>query len=385
MSKIGIFTYSIYTVGGEQRVVSLLANELSKSHNITLFTMDKNQGGGCGVELSKSIDIKYYHPYKGDIISFIYRVATHLTPRLVYDIFPRMFERAYCHSKYAKLMSEMIGDDYDVVIVTAWQLSVILGMVKKQYNRRFKTIAWEHSSYEAYFEFKYLYMYKNEKLFSDYVKYIDTIVVLNDDYCKQYKDKLGLDSVVIYNPKTFISFEKATLEEKVIFACSRIDNNKGIDLLIEAFKLFIQKQNDWRLVIAGDGPALAKYQSLVMRSNLGNQVEFLRRISNVKEKMLEASIFALPSRFEGFPMSVTEAFEVGLPVVAFDIPAMKPFTDAGGAVVARTFDVNEYASLLLELADSYDKRKELGIKGIEFAKTLETEIIMDKWDGLIKE
>ena len=45
MKKIAIFTGSIYTVGGEQRVVSLFANKLSEKHDVTVFTMDRNNIG----------------------------------------------------------------------------------------------------------------------------------------------------------------------------------------------------------------------------------------------------------------------------------------------------------------------------------------------------
>ena len=45
MKKIAIFTSSIYTVGGEQRVVSLVANKLSEKHEVTIFTMDRINSG----------------------------------------------------------------------------------------------------------------------------------------------------------------------------------------------------------------------------------------------------------------------------------------------------------------------------------------------------
>lgn len=382
MKKIAIFTYSIYTLGGEQRVVSLLANELSKNHDVTIFTMDADDKNDNLFGLSDKISVRRYHPYKHDAVSLAYRAATHLIPWLVYDIFPKMLERAYCADKYARLMNELITDGYDTVIVTAWQLSIILGKVKQKYNRSFKAIAWEHSSYDAYFERKYFYLYKNEKLFKKYLQKVDEIVVLNEIYKNEYKKKLGLDCTVIYNPKTYVSYQKSQLNSNTILACSRIDENKGIDLLLEAFMIFKKCHTEWKLIIAGDGPSLDTYKSLASKYGLTDSVEFLGRISNVSERMLDASIFALPSRFEGFPMSVTEAFESGVPVVAFDIPAMIPFVNAGGAVVAKAFDVEEYANILGELAESISRRQELAVRGIEFARCLDIAEISKVWENI---
>ena len=384
MSRIAIFTYSIFTVGGEQRVVSLIANKLSEKHEVTIFTMDRVNSGRPRYNINESISIENYHPYKNDSVSFILRVATHLTPVVVYDWYPKGIERAYCTDKYAEIMNELISDDYDTVIATAWQLSIILGKVKKSFNRRFRAIAWEHNSYEAYFEQKYFYLYKNEKLFVDALKCVDNIVVLNDDYKKKYYDKLGLESIVIFNPKSFTSETVSESQNKTILACSRIDDmQKGIDLLLDSFEKFCNRNSDWRLLIAGDGPALKKYKKLVETLECSKHVEFLGSISNVKDVMLDASIFVLPSRFEGFPMSVTEAFECGLPVIAYDIPAMEPFKESGGAVCVPCFDTDEYTDRLLELADDIELRQRLGRNAREFAGQLDIDIIGEKWEDIL--
>ena len=384
MSKIAIFTYSIFTVGGEQRVVSLIANKLSEKHEVTIFTMDKVNSGKPRYSLDESIGIDYYHPHKGDAVSFVLRAATHLTPVVVYDWFPKGIERAYCPDKYAGIMNDLISDEYDTVIATAWQLSIILGKVKRLYNRSFRAIAWEHSSYEAYFERKHFYLYNNTQLFADNLRYVDSIVVLNNDYKEKYLRKLGLDSEVIYNPKSFVISSVSKLNNRTILYCGRIDDNfKGIDLLLDSFDKFCNKNSDWKLLIAGDGPALRKYKRLAETLGCGNRVEFLGSISNVKELMLDSSIFVLPSRFEGFPMSVTEAFECGLPVIAYDIPAMEPFKESGGAVCVPCFDTVEYSNRLLELAEDVELRQRLGRNAREFAGQLDIDIIGEKWEDIL--
>lgn len=383
MHRIAIFTNSIFSIGGEQRVVSVIANELSKKYDVTIFTMDGSSHNQSFV-VSDKVHIEYFHPYTKDFVSFVCRAMTHMTPILVYRIYKRILERAYCPDKYAKLMSNCLDKGYDTVIATSWQLSIILGKVKRSYSPNIYAIAWEHSSYEAYFEQKYFYLYNNKELFSNNLKYIDKIVVLNDDYRKKYIEKLGLSSVVIYNPKSFKSSIKSELKNKTILACSRIDyEHKGIDLLIEAFSIFCKEDEEWTLIVAGDGPALKKYQSIIRKKKLDNRIKCIGNISDVKGTMLKASVFVLPSRFEGFPMSVTEAFEVGLPVLAFDIPAMQPFKDSGGAVTVPCFETLEFANALRELTCNYEKRREMGLKAVEFANSIDISYITKKWDSII--
>lgn len=51
----------------------------------------------------------------------------------------------------------------------------------------------------------------------------------------------GIDSTVIYNPKSYISKEKSDMRNKVFLAAGRMVYAKGVDTLVEAFKIFAQK------------------------------------------------------------------------------------------------------------------------------------------------
>lgn len=384
MSRIAIFTNSIYTMGGEQRVVSIMANEFVRKHDVTIFTMDSLNKKETMFNISPEVKIERYLPYTKDTISFVYRIMTHLTPWIVYDMFPMMLERAYCYEKYSDKMYELIGEKYDIVIATAWQLSIILGKVCKKYEHKFKAIGWEHSSYEAYFKEKYLYLYKCEKLFKENVRYLDHIVVLNQNFAEKYKKELDIDCDVIYNPKSFSSDEKSDLKEKCFVACGRFDYCKGFDLLVEAFNIYAQKENEWKLVIAGNGKLLDNIKRQVKVLGLEQRIVLLGQISNVQKVLQKASIYLLSSRFEGFPMCVTEAYEMGLPVVSFDIPAMIPFKKRGAVKTAKCYDVEEFAELMVEMVYNDKERSSISLKALEIAEELAPEKIANDWEALIR-
>lgn len=385
MSRVAIFTNSIYTMGGEQRVVSVMANEFVKKHDVTIFTMDPPGSNNNLFQLSPQVNVERYLPYKGDAVSFLFRGMTHLTPWIVYDLFPAILERAYCCKRYAEIMYELIGENYDVVIATAWQFTIILGQVCREYPHNFKAIGWEHSSFEAYFKEKYYYLYHHEELFKDNAKYLDHVIVLNHDYARKYKEYLDIDCQVIYNPKSFVNDEKSKLTNKHFVACGRFHYSKGFDLLIEAFSIFAGSDKEWELLIAGDGKLLEGLRKRAHELGLDERVVFLGHIQDVRQLLSESSVYLLSSRFEGFPMSVTEAFETGLPVVAFDIPAMLPFKESGAVETVECYDVQSYAEAMLDIADSYEKRFRLGQNALAFARDLSPEKIAECWGRYIEE
>jgi hypothetical protein len=248
-----------------------------------------------------------------------------------------------------------------------------------------KTIGWMHSSFEAHFtraEF-----FKNLKeLFNVKVKNIDKLVVLNGDMQKKYGKDFGVSPIIIHNPRSFTSEKKSNISNPMFVACGRFVEAKGYDLLVEAFRVFSLSNRDWRLTIIGDGFLKPKIERLITKYNLNDRIILTGTIRNVQDVMLDASIFLMTSRWEGFPMAVTEALELGLPVIAFNISAMEPLVENGKeGLLAPSFDTNAYAELMLRLANNADERKRMSVNAIAKANTLSIEKIATQWIDLIED
>lgn len=383
--RIAIFTNSVFTIGGEQRVVVKIANELSKRHDVTLYTMDPSfkEKKAC-YEISDKVCVGFYHPYRLDFVSFVLRVATHMIPWLVYDKCPWMLKRAYYCDKYADLLYKHIRNDFDTVIVTAWQLSIILGMTVKKYKISCRTIGWQHSAYDAYFERKHLYLYKHTDDFVENAGHLSKIVVLNEVDSNKYYNNLGIKCEVIYNPKSFTSEKKSDVKNRRFIASGRITPPKRFDRLIEAFNIYSKMESEWELVILGDGPLRGRVERLIKKYNLGARVHMYGFTRDVITPMLKSSIFLLTSDYEGFPMCITEAYELGLPVISFDIPAMEPLSRNGEAIIVDAFDIKKYAKEMYSLAADYGKRLEMQKNAISMAESLRIEVICSKWKRIIE-
>lgn len=74
-----------------------------------------------------------------------------------------------------------------------------------------------------------------------------------------------------------------------------------------------------RVVFVGDGPARPATEEESVRLGLRDRVEFLGERQDVAKILAAADVFALPTNWEGFPLSILEAMRAGLPVVASDV------------------------------------------------------------------
>ena len=97
----------------------------------------------------------------------------------------------------------------------------------------------------------------------------------------------------------------------------RLSAEKQIDRLIEAFAEIVREVPQATLLIAGDGPERPAIVDLIGRLRVPN-VRLLGLIPrrDVRWMLAAADVLVLPSRFEGFPMTVLEALSAGVPVVA---------------------------------------------------------------------
>jgi glycosyltransferase involved in cell wall biosynthesis len=107
-----------------------------------------------------------------------------------------------------------------------------------------------------------------------------------------------------------------TNEEIIITFVGRLIREKGINELVDAFKILSNDINNLKLIIAGDGILLNQLKQI---SNNRNDIIILGRINNdqVMELLKETDIFVLPTRFpEGLPTVLLEAGSQDCAIIA---------------------------------------------------------------------
>ena len=105
-----------------------------------------------------------------------------------------------------------------------------------------------------------------------------------------------------------------------LLAVGRLSKQKGFDLLVESFSALAPSYPNWHLVIHGEGSERAALERLISELSLAGRVVLPGVRKDLGGAFASASLFVLPSRFEGFPNALLEALACGRPVVATACP-----------------------------------------------------------------
>ncbi len=109
-------------------------------------------------------------------------------------------------------------------------------------------------------------------------------------------------------------------ESKVILGVGRLHPQKNFLLLIKAFKLVHEANQNTKLVIIGEGDEKSKLRRLTENLKLNKHVIFLSFKQNIFPYIKSADVFVLSSNYEGFGNVLVEALAMGTPVVSVDCP-----------------------------------------------------------------
>jgi glycosyltransferase involved in cell wall biosynthesis len=142
----------------------------------------------------------------------------------------------------------------------------------------------------------------------------------------------------------------------VLFVGRLVDGKRPQDA-VEAVS-HLSCDMDVKLYIVGDGPMR---DELEMKA--GSEVEFLGRVpyEEMPAVYRAGDVLVLPSRAEGLPRTVLEAFASGMPVVSSELEHTAPIVSEGG----ETVNIGDIDGYIEALAQVYEQRGELGTAGKE--------------------
>lgn len=388
MAKIGFIISSFYACGGEERVVSIMANELAKRHDITVYTYENRQQEGFEKNdyyVSEQVRVERVNAPKDTPFRLGVKIAYYHTGLTTGKLSSWMLKKAYYPEKHLEEWVERINrEQFDIMIAVSGAYTMLLGYISDRICA--KCISWEHSSFEGYFAPRTGYYRNRMHLYQECAAKMQKCIVLNEDIASKYRDRLGIDAVVMPNPKSFHSEQKADMKQKCFVTCGRVEPEKGYDDLIEAFALFCKKREDWGLLIIGGGSLQGKLEELIKEHNLQQKAHITGYTHEVQKYLAQGSVFVMTSRWEGFPMTITEALEMGLPVIAYGIPAMAPLvTDGIEGKIVPPFDREKLVKAMLEVAEDVSLREKMKEEALKKALTLEPEQIAEKWFALLEE
>ncbi|MDQ7773476.1 MAG: glycosyltransferase family 4 protein [Elusimicrobiales bacterium] len=216
-------------------------------------------------------------------------------------------------------------------------------------------------------------------------------VVVQTKAAAEAVDRYGWRTVTIPNPAVPYPREAGKPEflrlGHNIAAAGRLTRQKGFDLLLGAFARIAPSFPDWQLTIAGEGPERAGLEKLASELGLAGRAVFPGALPSLAGLLRNSDLFALSSRFEGFPNVLAEALACGLPAVSFDCPSgpAELMRDGVDGLLVPPGDEKALAEALAALMGDEGRRRAMSAAAPDVLRRFSMGAIVDEWERLLTE
>ncbi len=366
-------TYSLEGGGGGEVFVSNLLKELSKKHEIIVFTTEQKN-----FKEEKKLGIK---KYKAKVLGH------HAFHKWEYML---QAEKAV-----------EIAKKHKVDLVHA-QNDAFPGIIGEKVSKTLKIpliVAVEYlSDVNVSLNMKLVYWFN--KTFLPKIKF-DKIVSWSEFVSKQFLQKWGIPKNKIvqipgaidskmYNPKVSGKRFTQIFGQNLIVSAKPLHstNTKGISYTVKAMKHVVKKYPDWKFVIFGAGPGKNSLEKLVEDLNLQKNVLFAGKIQNkqVPEAYSAARIVVHSFAFKATTsIALLESMSSGKAIVATDFGEIKNTLQDSGVLV-KPKNPKSIARGIIKLIENSDLRKSLEKKSRKrVEKNYSIKAIAKEFDSLYKE
>ena len=304
----------------------------------------------------------------------------------IYDILPELVENMIKFIKTNNLHYDLFHGHYVDAGIVALDVAKVFG--KPGFFTAHSIGAWKREKMGGNFEemekkYKFKHRIAEELRIFKTVKAQTVTTKLQQEKIEQLYGFTS-DNIVVISPgvdvHNFQPFNpnkekiKTDLPEKYIFCLSRIDANKGHDLLLHAFDIVRKEIPDIHLVIGGGSPkpqqtevkVLATMKRIVHEKNMHKRVHIMGYVPDDKlvASYQQAELFALPSIFEPFGMTVLEAMACGIPVIVSKFGGIRTVISSGkNGLLIDPANKREFAEAIIKLLKNRSLSSKLGQEG----------------------
>lgn len=182
--------------------------------------------------------------------------------------------------------------------------------------------------------------------------------------------------------------QRHRIRGRILLYVGRIEKNRGLDVLVQAFARTVGQRDDWSLVLVGEGSARAHLKASIDRQGIGSLVHWLGRIRSEELPGLVSSctLMAVPALDDSVRgRNVARAMACGRPVIVSDLPNLRSLVEheVSGLVVPPG-DVGAWTEALQRASMSPDARRRWGRRAQELAeKRLSWTVVARAFESMI--
>lgn len=376
--KIIFLQYNIDTFGGIETVNAALTKKmLSDGIDVSLFCLwntGNNQSIGLDSNLKKVVISKKYE--RPSYRLMLKQLKNFKFKDFIKNVWKFIQYKIHGVTDYRALFKRIQKENFDYIIVSNHEL--IKCIPKNKLN---KTIMHMHTGINFYKENKSVLkklLYYNDKIYK--------FIWLTEN-SKEEMIKLGLtNSIAINNPVKFLTKEKSHLDNNKVVFIGRLSKEKRVDKLIEIFNSASKENKNILLEIYAKGYLEEDIKSKIKKLN-NPKIKYCGGTSDTKKVLLNASLLALTSEYEGLSMVCLEAYECGVPVIAFDFgpSTNETIIDGKTGYIIEKENVEQYKDKLLEyFALKNKEREKMGEASKKNAEKFEINNIIKEWYKILK-
>ncbi len=162
-----------------------------------------------------------------------------------------------------------------------------------------------------------------------------------------------------YNEKPVNALDFINKSVPVFVACGRLVEQKNHGLLLNAAKILKDRGEQFQLIIAGEGELHRELEDYIKKYNLDDVCVLPGFIANIKDILSCATLFLLPSFYEGSSNALIEACGAGLPALVSDIESNSEIVEDGVNGYLLPVDLPDmWVDKMIELSYDKDKRNQ---------------------------
>lgn len=195
-------------------------------------------------------------------------------------------------------------------------------------------------------------------------------------------------NIVIYNgiPNQFFANKSIRNQGKItnITFVGRLENYKGIHILIEAFARVLKNRNNLKLIIVGKGSKYNQLKNMTKELKIEESVIFTGAKEDVIPILDKSKIFVYPSLWqEGFAISIIEAISRGCITIVTNSGGVPEIIDDGiNGIITKPENLDKALDFALSLGE--DKQKEMSENAKKKAKQFKIENTIEKIENAIR-
>ncbi|MGA8257650.1 MAG: glycosyltransferase family 4 protein, partial [Nocardioides sp.] len=373
--KIGYLVFNLDGMGGTSRSAITQANALAADHDITMLSVTRSADAphyaiDSRITVVHLVDVRDDdHPAYADVAPTTAKALHARESALV----PARWDKQFTALCDVALESTLPSLDVDVLVtVTPGLLATAIELTPDQVV----VVHQEHrSSNDRTSGLEPLLAYAPR---ADVVALLTPVI---EEWLRDQLGELAPTTVVLPNPLPLGFTPRSTLTDPLIMTAGRLVPEKQFPKLVDAFGQIADQVPEWRLRICGEGPQRLELVRQIRKWDLWDRVELPGSLPDMAAEWPKASIAALTSRAEGFPLVVQEAMAAGVPVASFDCPSgpREIIEHETNGLLVGPQSVTGMAAALLRLTTDDDLRHRLGRGALHTARQYDAHALAERW------